>query len=133
MISIFASTLRFVLRALMLIGFLVFVLFPTVLMIHHNRRLDTPEGARKADIGAVRLANRLARLFSVRVKVTGTPVTGPVLFAANHVSWLDIPVVHSACAMGFVAGAQFPLAGYCDSPKFPEGPSRTPSRTFIGS
>jgi 1-acyl-sn-glycerol-3-phosphate acyltransferase len=28
------------------------------------------------------------------------------LFAANHISWLDITVLHSACAMGFVGKAE---------------------------
>ena len=90
----------------MLTGFLGFVLFPIVLLIHHNRGLETEEGARKADRGGVRLANILAWLFGVRVVVAGTPLEGPVFFAANHVSWLDIPVLHSACAMGFVGKAE---------------------------
>ena len=30
----------------------------------------------------------------------------PALFAANHMSWLDIPVLHSGCAMGFVGKAE---------------------------
>ena len=106
MLSTLASILRFAFRGLTLIGFLIFVLFPIVLFIHHNRRLGTQEGARKADRGAVRLANMLAWLFGVRVEVTGTPVEGPVFFAANHLSWLDIPVLHSACAMGFVGKAE---------------------------
>jgi len=90
----------------MLIGFLVFMLFPIVLLIHHNRRLETEEGSRKADRVSVRLANILAWLFGVRVEVSGTPAEGPVFFAANHISWLDIPVLHSACAMGFVGKAE---------------------------
>ena len=106
MLSTLASILRFAFRSLLLTGFLVFVLFPIVLLIHHNRRLETEEGARKADHGSVRLANILAWLFGIRVEVTGTPVEGPVFFAANHISWLDIPVLHSACAMGFVGKAE---------------------------
>jgi len=106
MVSVLASILRFTFRSLILIGALIFLLFPTVLLIHYNRRLDTHQGSRKADLGGVRLANMLAWLFGIRVEVTGTPATGPVLFAANHVSWLDIPVLHSACAMGFVGKAE---------------------------
>ncbi len=102
-------------RALMLTGFLLFLLMPTVLLISRNRNLNTEEGAQKADQLAVRLARSLAWLFGVRVEVKGTPVSGAVLFTANHISWLDIPVVHSACAMGFVGKAeieQWPIFSY---------------------
>ena len=106
MISILASILRFTFRSTVLIGYLIFMLFPTLMMINHYRRLDTQAGAQKADEVSMRLATRLAWLFGVRVRVTGTPPEGPVLIAANHVSWLDIPVLHSACAMGFVGKAE---------------------------
>ncbi|MDN3295846.1 lysophospholipid acyltransferase family protein [Streptomyces ficellus] len=33
------------------------------------------------------------RAFGVRVRVVGTPAHGPHLVVANHVSWLDIPLV----------------------------------------
>lgn len=106
MVSILASILRFIYRAVMLFGFLVFMLFPMVLGIHHHRGKNTAAGSRKADTSSVRLANMLAWLFGVRVSIKGTPSEGPVLFAANHISWLDIPVVHSGCAMGFVGKAE---------------------------
>ena len=106
MISILASFLRFIFRTVVLIGFLVFMLFPTLMLLNHYRRLDTETGAQKADAVSIRLANRLAWLFGVRVRLIGTPAEGPVLIAANHISWLDIPVLHSACSMGFVGKAE---------------------------
>lgn len=106
MISILASILRFIFRTVVLIGFLVFMLFPTLMLLNHYRRLGTQTGAQKADEVSIRLANRLAWLFGVRVRVSGTPPEGPVLIAANHISWLDIPVLHSACATGFVGKAE---------------------------
>jgi len=115
MFSVFASILRFISRGLMLTGFLAFLLLPTVFLIHRNRRSGTQEGAARADIGAVWLAKKLAWLFGIRVEVRGTPIEGPVLFTANHISWLDIPVLHSACAMGFVGKAeigQWPIFGF---------------------
>jgi len=106
MISIIASILRFVFRGLLLIGYLLFFLTPLLTLVNHYRRLGTDEGSRKADRYAVRLANRLVWFFGIRVQVTGEPQSGPVLIAANHISWLDIPVLHSACAMGFVGKAE---------------------------
>ena len=90
----------------MLIGYLLFVLIPTLFLVNHHRQAGTEEGSRKADLTAIRLARQLAWLFGVRVTLKGTPVNGPVLFAANHVSWLDIPTLHSGCAMGFVGKAE---------------------------
>ncbi len=90
----------------MLVGFLLFLLFPTLMLINHYRRLDTEAGARKADKVGIRLGGRLVSFFGLRVQVTGRPAEGAVLIAANHISWLDIPALHSACAMGFVAKAE---------------------------
>lgn len=106
MISTLASILRFTFRSLFLTGFLLFLLAPTLMLVNYNRRLDTAEGSRKADKGAVRLANSLVWFFGTRVQVSGEPQSGPVLIAANHISWLDILVLHSACAMGFVGKAE---------------------------
>ncbi|MCW8925793.1 MAG: 1-acyl-sn-glycerol-3-phosphate acyltransferase [Xanthomonadales bacterium] len=106
MLSIVAAIPRFVFRSLMLTGFLLFLLMPTVFLISRNRNRKTGEGATKADQAAVRLARSLAWLFGIKVEITGAPVSGAVLFTANHISWLDIPVVHSACAMGFVGKAE---------------------------
>ena len=106
MVSIFASILLFTYRTILLIGFLLFLLIPTLLWINRYRRLDTEAGSRRADHIAVRLANRLVGFFGIRVQHTGTPAEGAVLFVANHISWLDIPVLHSVCAMGFVGKAE---------------------------
>ena len=53
-------------------------------------------------------------IFGLRLRSLGRPRRGPVVFAANHVSWIDISVMHSQCVMGFVAKqeiAQWPLVG----------------------
>jgi 1-acyl-sn-glycerol-3-phosphate acyltransferase len=51
----------------------------------------------------------------LRVRVRGTPATwGPILFVANHVSYLDIVVLGSLVDAGFVAKAEvarWPLIG----------------------
>jgi 1-acyl-sn-glycerol-3-phosphate acyltransferase len=54
------------------------------------------------------------RIFGLRRRVYGRLLEGPQLVAANHISWIDIPLLHSLAAMGFVAKAeisQWPLIG----------------------
>lgn len=55
------------------------------------------------------------RIFGIRVKICGTPVTGtPVLFAGNHLSYLDIPAIGSILPASFVAKSEvrgWPLFG----------------------
>lgn len=56
----------------------------------------------------------LLRIFGLRTRRFGTPLPGAVLFVANHISWIDIIVLHSQCWMGFVAKAEierWPLIG----------------------
>jgi len=106
MISILASIPRFIFRGLMMILFLLFLLMPSLMSINHCRRKGTPDGHRKADRHGMKLARRLLWLFGIRVEVGGRPASGAVLMAANHISWLDILALHSACAMGFVAKAE---------------------------
>jgi 1-acyl-sn-glycerol-3-phosphate acyltransferase len=57
----------------------------------------------------------LLRIFGFRSRRFGTPLADPVLFVANHTSWLDITVVHSQRAACFVAKAEiagWPLVGW---------------------
>lgn len=49
------------------------------------------------------------------VAIEGTPVRGPVLYAANHVSWLDILALGGAVPVNFVARhdvEQWPAIGW---------------------
>jgi 1-acyl-sn-glycerol-3-phosphate acyltransferase len=65
---------------------------------------------------AIRLwSNLLLKVFGFRVKRQGTPLGDPVLFVANHTSWLDIVMVHSQRAACFVAKAEiarWPVVGW---------------------
>jgi 1-acyl-sn-glycerol-3-phosphate acyltransferase len=74
-------------------------------------------------IGGARLDHRvinawsagLMRVFGFRLRRFGTPLTGAAVFVANHVSWVDIIVLHSQRMMGFVAKreiAGWPLVGW---------------------
>ena len=58
---------------------------------------------------------RLLALLGLRVRVSGTPVVGAHLSVANHVSWLDIPLMGAVEPLRFVAKSeirQWPLAGW---------------------
>ena len=61
-------------------------------------------------------ARSLLRLFRVQVAITGqAPRTGPVLLAANHISWLDILVLLAAAPVRFVARIEikhWPILGW---------------------
>ncbi|NCC51818.1 MAG: 1-acyl-sn-glycerol-3-phosphate acyltransferase [Spartobacteria bacterium] len=58
----------------------------------------------------------VCRIFGLRVEILGTPVaSGQTLFVANHLSYLDIPVIGSALKVSFVAKkevASWPFFGY---------------------
>ena len=59
-------------------------------------------------------ARGMLAVIGIEVRVKGHPATGPVLMAANHISWLDILVMHAACHCRFVAKAEirgWPLLG----------------------
>lgn len=60
----------------------------------------------------------LMRIFGFRLRRYGTPLPGAALFVANHVSWIDIELMHSQRMMGFVAKAEiarWPLVGWVAS------------------
>jgi 1-acyl-sn-glycerol-3-phosphate acyltransferase len=60
----------------------------------------------------------MIRVFGMRVRRYGTPLPGAVLFVANHVSWIDITLMHSQRMMGFVAKAEiarWPVVGWVAS------------------
>src|SRR6185312_10071661 len=49
----------------------------------------------------------VARLFGVRIRVVGRPVTGEgVLLLANHTSWMDIVLFSAVTPLSFVAKAE---------------------------
>jgi len=77
-----------------------------------------PRGPRPGTAGAALLTNwsRLfLRLFGVRVVRMGEPLSDPVMFVANHGSWMDITVLHAIRPADFVAKAEigrWPLVGW---------------------
>lgn len=60
-------------------------------------------------------SGRLVRIFGLRIRSFGQPLPDAVLYVANHVSWLDIELMHSQRALSFVAKseiARWPLVGW---------------------
>ncbi|RRD58760.1 1-acyl-sn-glycerol-3-phosphate acyltransferase [Comamonadaceae bacterium OH2545_COT-014] len=73
-------------------------------------RLD--EAGRQACVQ--RWAQDFLRIWRIGLHVRGTPAAGPVLRVANHISWLDILVLHAAGYCRFVSKAdvqRWPLIG----------------------
>jgi 1-acyl-sn-glycerol-3-phosphate acyltransferase len=57
----------------------------------------------------------VCRIFGLQRHIRGGIMPGPQLIAANHISWIDIPLVHSVAAIGFVAKAEiedWPVIGW---------------------
>lgn len=106
MISALASILRFIFRTTLFTGFLLLALFPWLMLVNHYRSRGTVEGNRKADRSGERLSSTMVWFFGIRTRVIGKPSESAVLVAANHITWLDIPVLHTAGAIGFVGKAE---------------------------
>src|SRR5512134_1927421 len=51
-------------------------------------------------------AGTACRIFGLERRVRGELDAGPLLVAANHISWIDIQLLHSLGPMGFVAKAE---------------------------
>ncbi len=107
--------LRYGVRVPMLLWHLIVHLPLTLVLI-------TPLGER-VRIGDEHLRHRavrwwshgLMRVFGFRVVRVGQPHAGSALVVANHLSWLDIELIHSQRAVEFVAKAEiarWPLVGW---------------------
>ena len=90
---------------------LVHVLYGWWLVWRHAGSLSEAEMAQTVQ----RWSATLLRCMGITVQVEGTPpAAGPMLLVSNHISWLDIPVVHAARPCRFVAKAgirHWPLVG----------------------
>ncbi len=73
-------------------------------------KLNDEQQARYVEVWA----RGMLAIIGIEVRVKGQPAQGPVLMAANHISWLDILVMHAACHCRFVAKSEirsWPLVG----------------------
>jgi 1-acyl-sn-glycerol-3-phosphate acyltransferase len=107
--------LRYLWRVPLLLGHVLVSLPITLLMINPLFARLSRRGER-LDHWAIRMwSGGLMRIFGFRLKRYGTPLPGSALFVANHVSWIDITLMHSQRVMGFVAKAEiarWPLIGW---------------------
>jgi 1-acyl-sn-glycerol-3-phosphate acyltransferase len=59
-------------------------------------------------------SRHMLAIIGIEVRVKGHPAPGPVLMTSNHISWLDILVMHAASHCRFVAKSEirsWPLVG----------------------
>jgi 1-acyl-sn-glycerol-3-phosphate acyltransferase len=99
------TPLRLVARSLLLLVVLA-GLVPVLLCINRvGRRIRV--GQVSLEEFMIRQWSRtVCRAFGVRIRTRGTPSPGPVLIVANHLSWIDIQVLHGTAAMGFVGKSE---------------------------
>ena len=107
---------RFAIRLLRLVGLAVWILVGVgvagfISLIRPWDRFRRRMRVRGADFwfsGAL-------LVMGVKVRVEGEPCPGAVLFACNHISWLDILVLSTVCRARFVSKAEvghWPLLGW---------------------
>jgi 1-acyl-sn-glycerol-3-phosphate acyltransferase len=90
---------------------------------------------RMAHVG--RWNTRLLDLLGITVRASGIPNDGATLFVANHVSWLDIPVIISVRSMRFVSKSDvraWPVIGWlvaCGGTLFIERRSRRDAQRVV--
>ncbi len=110
--------LRFLLRLPFLLVHLALALPLTLICINPlTRRWRI--GGERVDHRVIRAwSGVLLRIFGFRLRRIGTPVRGAAMFVANHVSWIDIELMHSQKVVGFVAKSEisrWPLIGWLAS------------------
>jgi len=110
----FLTPARWILRGILLSLMALLGTPATVLTINRFGR-SVRVGAKSLDEFMLNWwTGSVCRIFGVRVQAIGAPVPPPCLVVANHISWLDIIVLHSQAAMGFVSKAEiarWPLIG----------------------
>jgi 1-acyl-sn-glycerol-3-phosphate acyltransferase len=110
--------LRYLWRTPWLLAHVLLGLPVAMFLINPLTQRMTRRGER-VDHVAIRLWSAgLLRVFGLRTRRYGTPLPGAALFVANHVSWIDITLMHSQRVVGFVAKAEiakWPLVGWLAS------------------
>lgn len=107
--------LRYALRVPLLLLHMLLGLPITLLLINPLTARWRIAGER-VDHRAIRAWSKvMMRIFGFRVRRFGAPLSGAAMFVANHVSWMDITLLHSERVVGFVAKSEisaWPLIGW---------------------
>ncbi|MEH6418396.1 lysophospholipid acyltransferase family protein [Pseudomonas sp. CGJS7] len=110
-----ARALRYLIRV-PLLAWHVLIHLPLVLLLITLPTARIALGEETLEERLIRAwAGGLMRIFGFSLRRVGTPLRGATLFVANHVSWVDIEILHSQRMMGFVAKreiAGWPVVGW---------------------
>jgi 1-acyl-sn-glycerol-3-phosphate acyltransferase len=104
--------LRFVFRFTLLIFAVLIILPLVVLILSYAQRRDNRK-LNKSILNKWSLL--LCRICGLKIVTKGKIQKNPVFLVANHVSWIDIPVIHCFKLVGFVAKeeiASWPFLGW---------------------
>ncbi len=108
--------LRYLLRTPLLLLHIAVSLPITLLLIAMPVARSRLRSGERIDHRAIRAWSAgLLRIFGFRLRRVGIPLRGATLFVANHVSWIDITLLHSQRAVGFVAKdeiSRWPVVGW---------------------
>ncbi|WP_266168629.1 lysophospholipid acyltransferase family protein [Dyella subtropica] len=108
--------LRYLWRVPLLLLHVVLGVFLCSLILSWNRGVVMKNGEEPFAHRTIRWwSTVLLRIFGLRSVRVGQPLEDPVLFVANHTSWVDIELLHSQRAACFVAKAEiasWPLVGW---------------------
>lgn len=111
--------LRFALRLPLLLAHLLLGLPLTVVLINRQTARWRLASGERLDHRVIRCWSAvMLRIFGLRIRRYGTPHPGATFTVANHVSWIDIVLMHSQRVVGFVAKAEisrWPLIGWLAS------------------
>ncbi len=89
---------------------------PLTLLVANRLGAKIRVGREQLDQRAIRYWSAImCRIFGLRLKAYGQAAPDPIMFVANHLSWIDIQVIHSQRAASFVGKAEiasWPLFGW---------------------
>jgi 1-acyl-sn-glycerol-3-phosphate acyltransferase len=108
--------LRYLWRVPLLLMHIVLAILLAAFVMSWNRNSVMKDGREPFAHKLIRWwSTMLMRIFGLRSVRVGQPLADPVLFVANHTSWIDIVLLHSQRAVCFVAKAEiarWPLVGW---------------------
>ena len=88
---------------------------PVTVLCQYRPFRDLRPGRRPlSEVTAVWWMRTVCRIFGLRIERSGTFGPGARLLVANHISWLDIPLINSMAAVSFVSKAEindWPVVG----------------------